>query len=139
MTTSRLLLVTCAVIWIATDSGIEPAAEEAIGDARQTENAVGVSPITAWELGMLASKGKLPAAQSPNELFAAFVSAPGIALERMTPAILIDSSFLPGDFHNDPADRIIVATARAFDLTVITRDRAILSYARQGYVRALPC
>ncbi len=53
--------------------------------------------------------------------------------------MLIDYSFLPGEFHNDPVDRIIVATARALALTVVTRDKAILDYARQGYVLALPC
>ncbi len=98
-----------------------------------------VSPISAWELGLLAARSKLPATQSPVALFQEFIERPGIALERLTPDILIDSSFLPGDFHNDPADRIIIATARAFGLTVVTRDKAILDYARQGYVRAINC
>ena len=46
---------------------------------------------------------------------------------------------LPGQFHNDPLDRIPVATARIDGLTLVTRDRAILDYAAQGHVRALPC
>jgi PIN domain nuclease of toxin-antitoxin system len=46
---------------------------------------------------------------------------------------------LPGRLHDDPIDRILVATARREGLTLITRDRAILDYAAQGHVRALPC
>lgn len=100
---------------------------------------VGVSAITAWELGLLASKGRLPAATKPAALLDDILNQGGISLEPLTPSILIDSSFLPGEFHNDPVDRIIVATARALELTVVTRDKAILDYARQGYVLALPC
>jgi PIN domain nuclease of toxin-antitoxin system len=139
MTIDRLLLDTCAVIWVALDTRMEPAAIEALSASRRRKVDVAVSPITAWELGLLASRGRLPAAQNPADLFAEFLAQPGMALERLTPTILIDSSYLPGDFHNDPADRIIVATARALDLVVVTRDRAILDYARQGYVRALAC
>lgn len=139
MTTDRLLLDTCALIWIATDSRISRQAEDALNASATAEVGVMVSPISAWELGMLASKRKLPAAQGPAALFDEFVARPGIALERLTPAVLIDSSFLPGDFRADPADRIMVATARAFDLVVVTRDSAILAYAAAGYVRALEC
>jgi PIN domain nuclease of toxin-antitoxin system len=139
MTTDGLLLDTCAVLWIAMDAQIDPAAKQAISVSLHNRMSIAVSPITAWELGMLASKGRLPAAQKPGDLFAEFLAQPGITLEHLTPPVLIDSSFLPGDFHSDPADRIIIATARALDLTVVTRDRAILDYARQGYVRALPC
>ena len=67
------------------------------------------------------------------------MALPAMALEPTTPAIFVDSSFLPGPIHRDPADRIIVATARALDLTVVTSDRLILDYAARGHVRALAC
>lgn len=118
---------------------MEPAAETAIDAAFADDLAVGVSPITAWELGLLERRGRLPAAASSRALFERFVSAEGIQIEALPASILIDASFLPGDFHNDPADRIIIATARATQMTVVTRDRAILDYARKGYVLALPC
>ena len=60
-------------------------------------------------------------------------------LADLTPAIFIDSSFLPGQPPRDPADRIIIATARENDLTILTRDRLILEYAKAGNVRALAC
>ena len=136
---SRLLLDSCAVIWMAQDKQLSERAEEALTEAFQARRPVGVSPITAWELGLLSRQGRLPAAVPPGVLFDRFTSADGVVLEPLTPTILIDSSFLPGSFHKDPADRIIVATARALELTIITRDTAILDYAEQGYVRALAC
>jgi transcriptional regulator with XRE-family HTH domain len=87
------------------------------------------STISRWEQGI----------NLPGPGHAAKLARLKGGLHARTAGFLIDSSFLPGDFHDDPADRIIVATARAFDLTVVTRDRAILAYARQGYVLALPC
>lgn len=139
MRTERLLLDTCAVIWTALDGGMSADAEEAMNASVNADIDVMVSPITAWEFGLLQARNRLPSAQQANRLFDEFIARPGIALEVLTPSILIDSSSLPGDFHNDPADRIIVATARALDMIVVTRDRAILAYAKQGYVRALAC
>jgi PIN domain nuclease of toxin-antitoxin system len=49
------------------------------------------------------------------------------------------SSYLPAPVHNDPTDRIIIATAREHDLTIITRDRAILAYGAAGHVKTLVC
>lgn len=137
--TNRLLLDTCAVIWIAGKQPMSARSREEIDAALAQKRVVAVSVITAWELGLLSRKGRLPSARPPSALFASFVGAPGIALEQLTAELLIDSSFLPGDLHGDPADRIIIATARALDFTVVTRDRHILRYAEAGHVRALPC
>ena len=52
---------------------------------------------------------------------------------------LVESSFLPGAPPRDPADRIILAAARSSGLQIVTRDRAILSYAEQGHAWALEC
>ncbi len=136
---TRLLLDTCTVIWIARDEALAPAAEQAITAAYSNGESIGVSPITAWELGLLGRKGRLPGSMSPTALFERFVGVPGVEVQPLTTTVLIDSSYLPGELHRDPCDRIIVATARDLDLTVITRDAAILAYAEQGYVRALAC
>lgn len=76
---------------------------------------------------------------SPQSIFSGFLKLPGVQALELTADILIDSSLLPGELHGDPADRIIITTARALDLTVVTRDRHILDYADRGYVRALAC
>ena len=61
------------------------------------------------------------------------------ALTELTPSLLMESSFLPGSIRGDPADRIIAATARECGYTVVTRDRALLDYGREGYLSVLPC
>ncbi len=62
-----------------------------------------------------------------------------VTVQAVTPAILVAASYLPEPLHNDPMDRIIIATAREHDLTVITRDRLILAYGAAGHVRTLAC
>ena len=72
-------------------------------------------------------------------IFGDVIATAGVRVEALSPEVLIDASFLPGTLHRDPADRILIATARAFDLTLVTRDQTILDYARRGHVRALAC
>lgn len=62
------------------------------------------------------------------------LSQPGVNLSFLSPEIAIESSFLPGELHGDPAYKILVATARIGDLVLFTRDRKILSYGEAGYV-----
>lgn len=137
--TSYLLLDTCAAIWSVEQAPMQDAAIDAISASIADGADVLVSPITAWERGLLVAKGRIASPTTPQAWFERLMSQPGIALAEMSPNILIDSSFLPGTVHGDPADRIIIATARAFDLTIVTRDRLILDYAEAGHVRALAC
>jgi PIN domain nuclease of toxin-antitoxin system len=62
-----------------------------------------------------------------------------VALCDLSAEILLNSSFLPGEFHGDPADRMMAATARDFGFTLLTRDRALLAYAAQGHLAAIAC
>ena len=135
----ELLLDTCAAIWITQGEPIAPDALAAIDDAGRGGRPLRLSLITAWELGLLAKWGKAAMSRPPASVFAAFLELSGIVLEGLTSEILIDSSLLPGDVHGDPADRIIIATARALDLTIVTRDRLILDYGAAGHVRVLAC
>ncbi len=137
--TGRLLLDTCAIIWIALNEPIKPEAKAAMNAAFAADEKIRVSPISAWELGLLSLKGRLPTSRPPLSMFGEVIASAGVRVEGLSPEVLIDSSFLPGQFHNDPADRILIATARAFDLTLVTRDRKILDYADQGHVQALAC
>jgi PIN domain nuclease of toxin-antitoxin system len=88
---------------------------------------------------MLASKGRLKLPEDPGAWFQRLLMRPGVHLAPMGLDILFAASFLPGPIHNDPADRIIVATARSLGLTIVTGDRAILSYAARGHVLAVAC
>lgn len=137
--TTRLLLDTCAVIWTVEGEAIGPEAEEAINRSTAQNVKILVSPITAWERGMLISKGRLASPMPPKLWFARLIARPEVDLAELTADILTDASYLPGDIHGDPADRIIIATARALDLTIVTRDRLILDYGQAGHVRVLAC
>jgi PIN domain nuclease of toxin-antitoxin system len=74
----------------------------------------------------------------PGSWFQALVES-GLKWAPLTPEVLIDSSFLPGTIHGDPADRILAATARAFGYRLMTRDRALLAYAEAGHLQAVAC
>jgi PIN domain nuclease of toxin-antitoxin system len=135
----RLLLDTCAVIWIASDAPLADAAVEAIDAAADAGEAVMMSPITGWEIGLLASRGRLALPTEPGMWLDQVLGASSMALAELTPHILLASSFLPGRPPRDPADRIFIATARQHNFTLVTRDRRILEYGKAGHVRVLAC
>jgi PIN domain nuclease of toxin-antitoxin system len=136
---TALLLDTCATIWISQNEPIAADALEAIDKAAREGDPIHVSPMTAWEIGLLNARGRLAMAMSPEDWFASLMRVPGMALAELTPKILIASSFLPGDPPREPADRIIAATARALRLQLVTRDRILLDYAEQGHIQAIAC
>lgn len=117
---------------------LTPEAEQSLTEASATGRPAMVSPITAWEIGMLVTKGRLTLTSPPVEWFTMLI-ARGLELAPMTPDILITSSFLDPPDLRDPADRIIAATAQLMDYEVITRDRPLLNYAAAGHIRAIPC
>ncbi len=134
-----LLLDTCAAIWISEDSVLSDQAVAAIDRAADDGEPVLLSPITAWEIGSLVAKNRIALPTSPEMWFTRLLKAPTVKLADLSPSVLIASSFLPGAPPRDPADRIIIATARAENLTVVTRDRQILAYGKAGHVIALAC
>lgn len=133
-----VLLDTCAIIWLGHGEALSGEARAVVAAAQDAE-AVSASPISAWELSVAVAKGRLVLDEPVLPWFETFLDVTGCGLTPLTPRILVESSFLPGDFHKDPGDRIIVATARMLDLTIITRDRKILAYADHGFVKALAC
>lgn len=136
---TALLLDTCAAIWLAQDEPVAPAVTQAIDQAAKDGVPVFVSPMSAWEIGLLNARGRLVMSMSPLAWFDALLAVPGIELADLTPRVLIASSFLPGDPPKDPADRIIATTARELGLQLVTRDRLLLDYAEQGHIQALAC
>lgn len=108
------------------------------------EDRLYISPATALELGFLSRPERPPhrrlvLAPDPLSWFLRLVERSRLRLAEFTPAIAIRSSFLPGEFHKDPLDRLLVATARELDLTLVTRDAAILAYSSAGHVQTLRC
>lgn len=86
-----------------------------------------VSAISVWEVAMLASKGRLKLKPDPQSWIEANLLDP-IEMEPLTPAICVESCELT-DFQGDPADRLIVATAMALGVPLLTIDRKILAWA----------
>ena len=134
-----LLLDTCAVIWIAEDQVISEAAAQALNHAHAADQFVYISPITAWEMGMLVARGRLTMIVKPQLWFERLLDVSNMRLADMSPDLLISSSFLPGTPPRDSADRIVAATAREYGYTLVTRDLALLDYAEQGHIQALSC
>ena len=136
---SPLLLDTHAAIWLFEDKPLAQAARDAINTAYQDDMALLVSPITAWEIGLLISRSRVDLTATPERWFRGLLATPGIQLAALSPNILIASSFLPGSPPRDPADRILLATARDLGATLITRDRALLNYGDAGNVSVIGC
>ena len=140
---SGVLLDTCAVIWLANGDPMAPDALAAIQHAGG-DGGVFVSPISAWEVGLL-SRPRPPRRPAVSFLpdvrtwFSRFMAAPGIRDAPLLAEIAIASADLPGDLHGDPADRMIVATARHFAMPIVTRDRRILAYGQAGHVGTIAC
>lgn len=136
---SDLLLDTCAVIWTGNGDPINADALAAINSNHGEGGRTYVSPFSAWELGLLVSLERLRLERPVANWFEDYVTKGRITLAEMSPRILVGSSFLPGEPSTDPADRVIIATARAMNLCIVTRDRLILEYAAEGHVQALRC
>jgi PIN domain nuclease of toxin-antitoxin system len=134
-----LLLDTHAAIWIAEGQPLASEATDAIDAAYRADRTVFVSAITAWEIGLLVARNRLGLSTRPELWFQRLLAVPGVRLADLSPDILIASSFLPGEPPRDPADRIIVATARDLGAILITRDRLLLRYGESGQVSTIPC
>lgn len=134
-----LLWDTCAAIWIYEKAKLAKDAVDAMAAAHREGVPSYISPMTAWEVGMLTARGRLQLLIRPERWFANLFEVPGVHLADLSPNILIASSCLPGKPPNDPTDRILVATARELGATLITRDRALIRYGEQGHVAVVEC
>lgn len=85
---------------------------------------------------MLEAKGRVSFRTSCMEWVEEALKAPGLGLEPLTPEIAVDSTRLPGDFKGDPADRMLMATARRIGAALVTEDAQILAYAQAGHLKA---
>ena len=135
---SPLLLDTNAAIWLSRDE-LKASASERLDEAARVGVATYLSPIAAWEVGLLVSRNRLSLGVTPQRWFARILAMPNVHLAELSTDIMIASSFLPGKPPRDPADRILLATARDLGATLITRDRALLKYGEDGQVSTIEC
>jgi PIN domain nuclease of toxin-antitoxin system len=127
---SAVLLDTCAVLWLAAGFGPRPGVMELI-EAARADDAVLISPISAWEIAQKEKKrpGSLGLAAPPLAVFERLAGQPGVRLAPLTPAILAASAGLDGLGTADPVDRMIVATGRAHGARLVTADARMLAFA----------
>jgi PIN domain nuclease of toxin-antitoxin system len=135
-----ILLDTSVLIDMAQGRPVSPAARAALTTAAQSGQ-LWMSAISGWELGLIATRtGRTgPQLGDPRRFLPELIRRAGLKVAALDLDIALASAWLPTPFHTDPADRLLVATARAMDATLATSDRRILTYADAGHVRALAC
>ena len=134
---SLLLLDTHTLIWsVEYDPKLGSATKDILNQAAQ-QNQIRVSAITPWEIGLLVNKGRLKLSSEVMEWIRAALSKPGVQLAPLDPEIAVESTRLPWEMHSDPADRILVATARKLGATLVTADQALLAMGGSGKFRVM--
>lgn len=96
-----------------------------------------VSVMSVWEIGMLVAKDRIRLSMPVDEWVRQASATPGMQMLGVVPEIALESTRLPDGPHGDPVDRLLMASARVHNLTLITADEKILAYADQGHLKAL--
>lgn len=134
--TSLLLLDTHTLVWSINEGPkLGKGAKESIRAAGD-EGRILVSAITPWEIALLASKGRLTLGTDVIHWVRDALTIPGLTLVQLEPEIAVASTRLPFEMHPDPADRILVATARHLGATLVTADKDLLELAKKGHFKA---
>ena len=120
------LLDTHVLIWWLNDRmQLSPRQREVV-EAATPDGPVFVSDISLWEVAMLATLGRIRLALPLREWLDKAVAPPLVRRQGISPAVATEVAALPDSFHRDPADRILVATARVLGATLLTNDRRIV-------------
>ena len=120
------LFDTHILIWWLNDvSRLSPKQREVVESA-SADSPLLVSDISLWEISTLYDLGRIQLAVPLREWLDKAVAPPLVRRQGISPAIAAELAVLPDSFHRDPADRILVATARVFGATLLTHDRRII-------------
>jgi len=134
---SKLLLDTHILIWSLTKSDeLSSEVKEAIKLAKANKNLY-LSSISLWEIAMLAQKQRISVYRRIADFLQTIENIRGLNILQITANIAAESVALPGDIHNDPADRIIIASCREISATLVTRDQKILDWSNLGHIKIL--
>ncbi|MGH6986290.1 MAG: type II toxin-antitoxin system VapC family toxin [Caulobacteraceae bacterium] len=133
-----ILLDTCALVWLSNGDPISEAAREAVAAAAR-QGGVLASPVSAWEVGLLAERGEARFLPDPEAWFARLMTAPGIAPAPLDWRISLAASSLPEPFPGDVADRLLFATARLLAVPLLTRDARLIAYSIASGPEIIEC
>lgn len=96
-----------------------------------------VTVMSVWEIGMLVAKDRIRLSMPVDEWVRQASATPGMQMLGLIPDIALESTRLPDAPQGDPIDRMLIASARVHNLTLVTADEKILAYAAQGHLKAL--
>lgn len=123
------LLDTHILIWWLNDSHRLSAAQQEVVASASAESPLLISDISLWEVATLHSRGRIQLTIPLRAWLDKAVAPPLVRRHSISPAIAAELATIPDSFHRDPADRILVATARVFGATLLTQDRRIVDAA----------
>ncbi|MFC3286354.1 type II toxin-antitoxin system VapC family toxin [Litchfieldella rifensis] len=114
--------------WVNGDTRLSPTARQAIEQEIDNQGDILISAISVWEIAMLIEKGRLVLSMDLDEWLETVERIDRVAYVPITPHVAVQSTRLPGSFHPDPADRLIVALARELNACLLTADGKIQAY-----------
>ena len=116
-------------IWVWWVNG-DPRLSAPVRTLIQTYETIGlaISVISCWEVAKLVEGNRLVLTTGVSDWIEQALAYPGVRLLDLTPEIAVASTQLPPPFHRDPADQIIVATARTYSIPIVTSDARIIQY-----------
>ena len=126
-----IILDTHAWIWWTNEStNLSTTAMDAIDES----NIIGIAAISCWEVAMLVSKGRIGFSMDVQIWIDLALQRPKVKLLPLTPEIAVLSTRLPGQFHGDPADRLIAASSLVHKAPLVSKDEKIQQWAYMNVI-----
>lgn len=136
MSDAGLMIDTHVWLWLEADpERLGEPARRRIEEAARAGR-LWVSVLSVWEIGMLVAKDRIRLSMPVDEWVRQAAATPGMQMLGLIPEIALESARLPDAPHGDPVDWMLMASARAHNLTLVTADEKILAYAGQGHLKA---
>ncbi len=132
-----IVIDTHALVWLIQGDRRLGAEARRVTAQSQAGGTILIPAIVPWEVSMLVGKDRMSLGLPVADWFDRVLASHGFAMAPLGLGIAIDAGVLPGDIHGDPADRIVIATARHARLPLLTADRRILDYATTGHVAVI--
>lgn len=116
-------------VWVWASEQPEQLGPESRAVLRSSENGLFVSPVSSLEIARLVAIGRISIKGHLLDWVTESLAALSCETAELSHEVALEAYLLPGEFHRDPADRILVSTARRRGLILVTADRRILDYA----------